>query len=222
MTLAPTRSRALAERMRGRLTHSLSVRFIREASDGRLTGPHFARYLAIEEEFVKTAARVNAFTLFAEPEWARVPQHAAAIRTLLVEQLDYFRATRETHSDDPENIRRALERSSSLSHHVMAVIDEYGYAGAVVCMFTAETLYSVWCTAAAGSRQLDTNDSVDAWIALHATPEFGVQADSLGQLVDRLPTDEITNDQLDAWFTGMLDAEDDFHDSIYFPQGATP
>jgi thiaminase/transcriptional activator TenA len=217
MTATP-RSAALVERNRGRLEQSLEGRFIREASSATLEPRHFARYLAIEERFVMTAVRVSGFTLFAEPDWASVPHHAATIETLLGEQLDYFQAVRARHGDAAADIERAVDRSNVLSDYVLGSIDAASYTGAIVNMFAAETLYLEWCTRAT-ARPLSPALDADSWIALHVTPAFQNQVRALGEFVDRLPTEGSTggasDDALDSLFVGMLSAEDEFHDAIY-------
>jgi thiaminase/transcriptional activator TenA len=220
------RSEALVDRCRERLERSMEVRFVHEASAGTLTEPHFARYLAIEEGFVQTAVRVNAYCLYAEPDWSRVPQHGASVAALLGEQLEYFAGTRPAHADTSEAISRALANAQGLSRYVMRLIESHGYAGAVVSMFAAETLYSEWCAKAARERRLNAGDDVDAWIALHATREFRSQVEAIATLVDALPRGNTryasgiggSDEQLELWFSGMLESEDRFHESIYFEE----
>jgi thiaminase/transcriptional activator TenA len=219
MTVIP-RSHALVARNQENLEQCLAGRFIREASDDSLARRAFARYLSIEEQFVKTAVRVSAFTLFAEPEWASISHHAATIEALLGTQLDYFHETRSRHTDVPEDIARAVKQSSVLSDYVLDSISTGGYAGAIVNMFAAETLYLEWCSRAAASRVLNPEMALDAWIDLHVSPAFKEQVRTLGALVDLLPEHKTeggaSDDQLDSWFRDMLSAEDSFHDAIYF------
>ncbi len=219
-----SRSAHLIEACREHLDRSMTARFVNEARTGTLSNEHFARYLAIEEGFVQTAVRVHAYSLYKEPDWAVVTQHAASIGDLLGEQLDYFERTRAQYGDSAINIRRAVKNSEGLSRYVLEVIESHGYAGAIVSMFAAETLYSQWCATTAAERTLNQHDGVDAWIALHATPAFAQQAAKLASMVDRLPAQinrssrdgGASDAQLAAWFTGMLASEDTFHDSIYF------
>lgn len=223
-TVCPSRSAKLIALCRERLERSKAVRFVNEARAGTLADQHFARYLAIEEGFVQTAVRVHAYSLYREPDWATVKKHAASIDELLGEQLDYFERTRANYGDSAENISRAIESSDCLSRYVLDVIESHGYAGALVSMFAAETLYSEWCATSAAERTLNQLDGVDEWIALHATPEFAHQATKLAAMVDRLPlkTNLSSRDggasdvQLTTWFTGMLENEDAFHSAIYF------
>lgn len=110
--------------------------------------------------------------------------------------------------------------ANGLSKHVLDCIASDGYAGAIVDMFAAETLYLEWCSRAAASRTLDPEIALDAWIALHITPAFHNQVAALGVFVDRLPVTHAeggaSDEQLDALFAAMLAAEDTFHDAIYF------
>ena len=219
MSVKP-RSHELLARNRDILERSLNGRFITEATESSLAPQHFARYLAIEEQFVKTAVRVSAFTLFTEPNWDSVAHHAATIEDLLGEQLTYFHDVRARHNAAPADIGRAIELSSGLSTYVLGSVSSTGYAGAIVNMFAAETLYLEWCSRAAASRALNPVLDLDAWIALHVSPAFRKQVGVLGAFVEALPETTAegggSDEHLDAWFTAMLGAEDNFHDAIYF------
>lgn len=223
-TLGASRSKRLVDQCRGHLERSKTVRFVSEASAGDLSERHFARYLAIEEAFVQTVVRVNAYCLYREPDWATVEEHAASIAALLGEQLGYFGRMRSGYGDSAENIERAVRASGCLSRYVLELVDSQGYAGAIVSMFAAETLYSEWCAKSAGERHLDILDGADEWITLHATPAFALQAEKLAALVDRLPEETnhssrgagASDEQMVSWFIGMLESEDAFHGSIYF------
>lgn len=223
-TVRPSRSGIVVQLCRERLERSKAARFVDEARTGTLADRHFARYLAIEERFVQTAVRVHAYCLYREPDWGTIEKHAASIDDLLGEQLNYFERTRANYVDSAENISRAIESADGLSSYVLEVIESHGYAGAVVSMFTAETLYSEWCANSAAERPLNQLHGADEWISLHATPAFALQAAKLASMVDRLPpeTNRSSRDggasdaQLVTWFTAMLDHEDAFHASIYF------
>jgi thiaminase/transcriptional activator TenA len=188
---------------------------MREITDGVILEQTYALYLAIEEDFVRTAVRVAAFCVWAEPRWDRVLLHASTIEALLGEQLDYFAQLRTEWAADPAVLPAVLEEASALRRYVLNAVETGGYAAAVTGMLAAETLYLGWCTVAASSR-VPRPPAVQEWLELHTSATFAAQVAFLESLVDDLPAD-ITNDQLDAWFTGMLGAENTFHDAAYLP-----
>ena len=53
------------------------------------------------------------------------------------------------------------------------------------------------------------------WVAMHTDEAFRDGVRALAEQVDRLPTDQVDDDMLGGWFTGMLDAEITFHDAPY-------
>jgi thiaminase/transcriptional activator TenA len=208
-----SRAAALRNRNGGALQVSEQRRLMLEIADGVILDETYARYLAIEEDFVRTAVRVAAFCVWAEPDWSRVLRHADTIQVLLGEQLDYFADLRTEWIADPLTLPTVLEEASVLRRYVLDAIATGGYAAAITGMFAAETLYLSWCTAAA-ANPATRSPAVQEWLDLHTARSFAGQVDLLGDLVDRLPA-EITDEQLDGWFTGMLGAEDVFHDSVY-------
>lgn len=207
-----TRSARLLDAAAGRLEESARVRFIREASDGTLDEAALAAYLAIEERFVRTAARVAGFALWEQPDWSIARAHAATVTELVGPQLGYFADVRDRHPGDAARSERAIVASSVLSDHVLGTAREHGYAGAIVSMFAAESLYAGWCADAHAAGR-STGDLAE-WIRLHTIPDFTGQVDFLASIVDALPA-AVSDATLLAVFTATLDAEDRFHDSIY-------
>jgi thiaminase/transcriptional activator TenA len=206
------RSTDLLARKASRLEQSIQQPFIVAASTGTLPAESFARYLLIEESFVKTAVRINAYALYAEPDDAAAGHHAAAINSLLGPQLQYFSTVRAQHVVVGGEQDSILKLASLLSTHVLGAIESHGYAGAVVSMFAAETLYLTWCSRARAHRELAAANDLDEWIRLHTTAEFEAQVASLQHFVDLLDEpDEV----LDTLFAGMLVAEDSFHSAAF-------
>ncbi len=202
--MTPPRSAALVQRNSRALDSSRAIRFIEEMTSGTISAESFERYVAIEEAFVRTAARVAGYCVWAAPDWAAVIEHAYTLESLLGKQQDFFLS---------QNLVE-FPVTESLSAHVTESIEAFGYPVAIVSMFAAETLYSGWCRAALECRGVRRDPAVQDWIELHTTVEFTDQVRFLGKLVDRIPF-EIPNVLLDAWFESMLDAENHFHNSVY-------
>jgi thiaminase/transcriptional activator TenA len=220
-TVTLSRSAALRDRNSSALQVSAHRRLMREITDGVVSDETYARYLAIEEDFVRTAVRVAAFCVWADPAWDRVQRHADTVQVLLGEQLDYFAELRTEWVADPAALPEVLEEASVLRQYVLAAVGAGGYGAAVTGMLAAETLYLGWCTVAAASPA-PRPPAIQDWLDLHTSASFAGQVAFLESLVDDLPG-EISNDQLDEWFDGMLRAEDIFHDSVYRVQnGGNP
>lgn len=205
------RSAALVARCSGELDASAAVPLLARMADGTLDDDAFGRYLAIEQAFVRTAARLAGYCLWQQPEWTRAERHAAAVADLVGPQSRYFERLLATRPVDEATRGDLLRRASVLEGAVTAALDEGGYAGVVTSLAAAETLYLRWCTDAAGQPVARPAD-VQEWIDLHVTDGFCSQVAFLHQLVDELPGD-VTDAQLDRWFVGMLRAEDAFHAS---------
>ncbi|MBF4601071.1 TenA family protein [Frigoribacterium sp. VKM Ac-1396] len=205
------RAAALVARCSGELDASAAVPLLARMADGTVVDADFGRYLAIEQAFVRTAARLAGYCLWQQPEWSRAERHAAAVADLVGPQSRYFERLLATRPVDEATLGNLLRRASVLEATVTAALDEGGYAGVVTSLAAAETLYLHWCTQAAGQSVARPAD-VQEWIDLHVTGSFREQVGSLHQLVDELPAD-VTDAQLDRWFVAMLRAEDAFHAS---------
>ena len=212
-----SRSQRILAASEGPLATSGAVRFIRESTDGTLGDHEFAAYLAIEERFVRTAARIAGLSLWLQDDWSIAERHATAVADLVGEQLDYFRGIRSRWPAPATRIDTAIERSGALSEYALATAHSGGYWAAITCMFAAETLYSRWCAAAAATPAPRTHD-LDAWITLHTEPAFLQQVELLRMLLDSMPA-EIPDATVTHWFDGMLEAEDSFHNAVYAPPG---
>jgi thiaminase/transcriptional activator TenA len=204
-----TRSERIREAAGERLAESARVRFVVEASDGSLAADAFAAYLAIEEDFVHTAARIAGFALWAQEDATIGELHARTVSDLVGPQRDYFRSVRGRHPGTPQNTTRALA-SAELSAHVLGVTRDHGYPAAMISMLAAETLYRDWCAAA----EPPAGSDLATWIGLHTDAVFLDQVTALERIVDGLPGTVPDADAI-RWFTAMLDAEDAFHDSVY-------
>jgi len=210
-----TRSQRILAASEGPLAASGAVRFIRESTDGTLGQAEFAAYLAIEERFVRTAARIAGLSLWLQPDWTIAERHATAVADLVGEQLDYFRGIRSRWPADEATATRAIDRSSALSTYALTTAEAGGYWAAITCMFAAESLYSRWCATAAATPVTRSPD-LDAWITLHTEPAFLRQVELLRMLLDSMPAD-IPDATVTDWFDGMLGAEDSFHNAVYQP-----
>lgn len=211
--MSPRRSDRLLESSREALERSARARFVAEATDGTIAADAFARYLAIEERFVRTAARVAGYSLWAQPDWETAEKHARTVADLVGPQLDYFRAVRGRWPADAGLVNDAVEASAPLSAYVLELTGREGYWAAVTCMFAAESLYARWCAAAMSTTAARSTD-LEAWIALHTEAAFVEQVEMLASLVDTMPA-TIDDERAAAWFGGMLAAEDVFHDAAY-------
>ena len=205
------RAGALVDRCSAELDASASVPLLARMADGTISDPVFGRYLAIEQAFVRTAARLAGYCLWQQPEWSRAERHAEAVVDLVGPQSAYFADLRATRPVDEAGLPALLARASVLEATVTTALDEGGYAGVVTSLAAAETLYLRWCTRAA-ERSVPRADDVQRWIELHVTEGFRTQVAFLHQLVDELPAD-VTDDRLDGWFVAMLRAEYAFHSS---------
>lgn len=106
-----------------------------------------------------------------------------------------------------------LEKSERLSEYALSVARAGGYPAVMTVLFAAETLYYNWCTQAHRSG-LVPQGLIAEWVALHAAEPLHAGVRALAAAVDALPR-QIPDWQLRNWFDAMLDAEIDFHDSVF-------
>lgn len=211
--IKPTRSEQLLERNAERLERSCRVRFVTEWSDGSVLPETVARYLMIEEAFVLSAARFAGFLVYSHLDWDGVERHATTLHSLITKQRAYFDELRERWPVD-EKADDVLASSSVLARFVLERIATDGAPGAIVSMFAAESLYIRWCRTAAATPQ-PRHEDVQTWIELHLEDTFAAQIRTLAAEVDDLDPIAVPDASLDEWFTGMADAEDAFHASVY-------
>ncbi|MGW1681982.1 TenA family protein [Saccharopolyspora sp. NPDC002376] len=205
-----TRSARLVEAGAQALAEALDVRFIREVSDGTIGEEAYANYLQIEESFVASACRLHGIAVWRAPSWAATQRHARALHGLTTEQTEYFQTARESWPVAARIDEAALSRANQLSTFALAAAEAGGYAAVVTAMFAAEHLYRTWCARAVAPPA----GLIADWVALHARAPFTTQVDALAAEIDDLPR-TVPDEQLHDWFTGMLRAEVQFHDSIY-------
>lgn len=206
-----SRAAALLQRCRLPLEESKRCTFVQQAHDGTLSDTSLARYLLVEEAFVLTASRVTGLLVWDSKTWDDIERFAASLEHLVREQREWFHVRRPAWPVVGQDAARSLERASVLSRTVLQQVRTHGRPAAVVGMFAAETLYSQWCAAAVKTRVRRQPDLQD-WIELHVTPAFLRGLETLTADVDALPP-QVTDAQLDQWFTTVLTAEDAFHDS---------
>ena len=195
------------------LAAATQMRFVREVSAGTITDLAYANYLRIEEEFVQTAARLHGLAVWDAPSWSALTDSAVALHGLIGEQTEYFRAARATWPVQPQMAANQESRSQRLRNYATDAARTGGYAAVMTVLLAAESLYYTWCSQA-HKDGLVAPGLIAEWVALHAAEPFHAGMRALAAAVDALPT-EIPDTQLHRWFTGMLDAEVVFHDSVF-------
>lgn len=208
-----TRSARLLERQADRLQRSREVPFVTECTAGTIAPETFARYVMIEEAFVITAARVAGFMVYSHDEWDGIGRHATTLHSLMTKQRAYFAELRGRWPVD-ERATEVLDASRVLSDYVLDLVAAAGVPGATVAMFGAETLYQSWCARAVELGH-EREPDLQAWLDLHVLDTFSAQVATLAGEIDAMDPRLVPDEQLDAWYVGMLDAEDAFHASLY-------
>ncbi|GAA4104253.1 TenA family protein [Actinomadura miaoliensis] len=206
-----TRSRWLAQTCSDALDRALGLRFVQEVHTGVISDQAYADYLLIEERFVETATRLHGLAVWDAPDRDALERNAAAAYALTTEQTDYFRAARAAWPVPSGLGPDALARADRLSAYALDTARAGGYPAVTTVMFAAEILYLTWCTRAHQQGTVRPGPIGD-WVALHARDPFRAGVAALAAQVDRLT---VPDDDLIRWFTGMLDAEIEFHDAIY-------
>ena len=206
-----SRSRWLLDACATSMERALAMRFVREVTAGTISDQSYADYLEIEAAFVETAARLHGLAVWDAPGWTAMERNARALHALTTEQADYFRAARAAW---PVPARPgAARRAGVLSEFALAAAREGGFPAVMTVLFAAESLYLAWCTRAHERGDVPAGVIAD-WVSLHAGATFRTGVQALAAEVDALPAD-IDGDRLAHWFTGMLEAEIAFHDSVF-------
>lgn len=195
------------------LAAATQMRFVRDVSAGTITALAYANYLRIEEDFVQTAARLHGLAVWDAPSWSALADSVVALHALVGEQTEYFRAARDTWPVQPQMSADQVLRSQRLRSYATDAARAGGYAAVMTVLLAAESLYYAWCSQAHKGGLVAPGLIAD-WVALHAAEPFHAGVRALAAAVDALP-DEIPDAQLHGWFTGMLDAEVVFHDSVF-------
>ncbi|OAK53724.1 TenA family protein [Rhodococcoides kyotonense] len=203
-----SRAAALVERHQVALAESRAVTFIAESIAGTLSDNGFRRYLVIEEAFVLTAVRILGLVVAESESLDDARDHVVSMSNLVGEQRDYFADLREKFPYDGD-VDALVAESSVLSRYALGLAREHGRAAALVGMFAAETLYLSWCREALAS-DVEREPALQDWIVMHTEPAFVAQVEALAREVDALPA-RIDDATLDDWFSGMLQAENQFH-----------
>ncbi|MBO2447765.1 TenA family protein [Actinomadura barringtoniae] len=202
-----TRSRRLLDACAPVMDRALGMRFVEEVRTGTIGDQVYADYLQIEAAFVETAARLHGLAVWDAPGWTAMERNAAAVHALTTEQADYFRAARAAWGCRP----RPGVAAPVLSEYALSAAREGGYPAVMTVLFAAESLYLTWCTRAHEEGTVPPGPIAD-WVAMHADTAFQNGVKALAAEVDGLPA---SDEQLAAWFTGMLEAEIAFHDAVY-------
>ncbi|GLY90787.1 TenA family protein [Actinoallomurus iriomotensis] len=206
-----SRSAWLLDACAATMERALGMRFVEEVTAGTIGDAAYADYLAIEESFVETAARLHGLAVWDAPDRTALERNARAVHALTTEQADYFRTARAAW---PVPARPdAAGRAAVLSEFALAAAREGGYRAVMTVLFAAESLYSTWCTRAHERGDVPAGPIAD-WVSLHAGAEFRAGVTALAAQVDALPAD-IPDEHLIRWFGGMLEAEIAFHDAVY-------
>jgi thiaminase (transcriptional activator TenA) len=203
-----SRSAALVERQQAALAESRAVPFIADSIAGTLSDNGFRRYLVIEEAFVLTAVRILGLVVAESESLDDARDHVVSMSNLVGEQRGYFAGLREKFPYDGD-VDALVAESSVLSTYALGLAREHGRAAALVGMFAAETLYLTWCREALAG-DVEREPALQDWIVMHTEPAFVAQVEALAREVDTMP-DSIDDAALDAWFSGMLKAENEFH-----------
>lgn len=209
-----TRSTSLVDRQQRALTESRQVRFIANSIEGTLSSSDFRRYLVIEEAFVLTAVRILGVVVAESESLDDAFDHVISMSNLVGEQREYFAALRTRFPYDGD-VAALVESSSVLSSYALGLAREHGRSAALVGMFAAESLYLSWCREAM-AVDADREPALQEWIEMHTRPAFVAQVEALAREVDAMP-DSVSDAELDRWFSGMLTAENEFHDAATPP-----
>ncbi|OZC57517.1 transcriptional regulator [Rhodococcus sp. 06-621-2] len=203
-----SRSVDLVDRQRDNLAQSRCVEFIVRSIDGSLSDVGFRKYLVIEEAFVLTAVQILGLVVSESESLDDAFDHVVSLSNLVGEQRRYFADLRSEFPYDGD-VGALVMRSSALTTYALGLAREHGRTAALVGMFAAETLYLSWCREAM-AVDVTREPALAHWIAMHTEPAFVGQVEALAVEVDAIP-ENITDDTLDTWFSGMLSAEDSFH-----------
>lgn len=211
MALPVSRSERLLKAAAPVMEQALRMRFVTEITAGTISDADYADYLEIEAAFVETATRLHGLAVWGAPDRTALERNARAVHALTTTQTDYFREARAAW---PVPARPdAARRAEVLSRYALDVAREGGYPAVMTMLFAAESLYLTWCTRA-HERGAVPDGAIRAWVALHADQAFRDGVRALAAEVDALP-DDIPQERLTRWFTGMLEAEIAFHDAVY-------
>ncbi|WAP53644.1 TenA family protein [Streptomyces sp. S465] len=209
--MSRSRSEQLLEAAAPTMDRALRMRFVMEVTAGTIGDADYADYLEIEAAFVETAARLHGLAVWGAPNRTALERNARAVHALTTTQADYFREARAAW---PVPARPdAARRGEVLSRYALDVAREGGYPAVMTMLFAAESLYLTWCTRA-HERGTVPEGAMSAWVSLHADQTFRDGVRALAAEVDALP-DDLPQERLTRWFTGMLEAEIAFHDAVF-------
>lgn len=195
------------------LERALTMRFVREATDGTLDERTLARYLSIEAEFVTVACRALGSAILRAPDLAAISGHAATMASFINDQHAYFDEADDAglvHAPGPN----ALAQAARLGERVLEICDRGSYAEIVCCMFPSEVLYEVWCARAA-EVDVPRSAALQEWIVSHSRPPYTDTVSFLTGQVDALHLDDEDVERLGAMVGEILDLECAFHDAAY-------
>ncbi|MFE2030182.1 TenA family protein [Streptomyces hygroscopicus] len=211
MALPVSRSERLLKAAAPTMERALTMRFVTEVTAGTISDADYADYLEIEAGFVETATRLHGLAVWGAPDRTALERNARAVHALTTSQADYFREARAAW---PVPARPgAARRAEVLSRYALDVARDGGYPAVMTMLFAAESLYLTWCTRAQ-ERGTVPSGAIAAWVSLHADQAFRDGVRALAAEVDALP-EKVPQELLLRWFTGMLEAEIDFHDAVF-------
>lgn len=196
----------------------LDHRFIRDIATDRLPARVFDRYLLIEGGFVETAIAIFGYAVAKAESLDDRRRLIAALDALANEQMPYFVTAFTRRSIAPDPGLQALGEVVAFREGMLAIARDGSFAQIITAMFAAEWMYWNWCREVAAVPVSDP--MLRDWIALHAAPEFGAQAqwlrdrlDALGQQMSAAEQDEAVR-----LFGRVQELEIGFHTAAY---GAT-
>ncbi|HTI03204.1 MAG TPA: TenA family protein [Acidisoma sp.] len=189
-------------------------RFVTEIEQDRLPADVLARYFIFEHSFVETAVTIFGHALLKAPAFAQRRRLIATLHALSEAQLVWFQdcfaglGLVETNQPMPSAVQ-------DFARGMQRIAEDGTYPDIVTIMLAAEWMYGTWCSRA--NQHPSREPWLEAWVRLHAEPEFLNGAAWLRAEVDRegAAMDEDGRARLSMLFRRALELEIDFHSAAY-------
>ncbi|TRW95310.1 TenA family transcriptional regulator [Paracoccus sp. M683] len=190
-------------------------RFVQDIAADRLPDAVFDRYLLIEGAFVETAIAIFAYAVARTDDMGDRRRLIASLDALANEQMPYFEAAFARRAIAPDPALQALPKVAGFRQGMLTIAREGSFAQIITAMFAAEWMYWTWCSAVQNAPL--TDPMLRDWIALHADPDFGAQAEWLRDRLDKLGQQMTPDEQAAASkiFAQVQRLEIGFHDGAY-------
>lgn len=193
------------------LTHP----FVRDIEADTLPAEVFDRYLLIEGAFVETAIAIFGHAVAKSSDLADRRKLIGTLDALANEQMSYFESAFAARSLAPDPVLQADPRVAAFREGMLTIAQDGDFTAIITAMFAAEWMYWTWCS---NLRTAHISDPmVQAWVEMHAAPEFAAQAHWLRDRLDTLGTG-MTAAQCDESvrvFGRVQELEIDFHSAAY-------